>query len=134
MNSGDGNSFRLHYVTAETAMSVSCGKTYFCFFIIATVCMIFPRSSLEKEGISKEQKYKKYDSRFIKKVHWSMTGRCNYKCRHCLISAPHAKLGELSHDECMKIIRELASCGIRQLSVTGGEPLARADFLNSLMK
>lgn len=83
---------------------------------------------LRQEGISEGQKYKKYDSRFIGKVHWSMTGKCNYKCRHCLISAPHAKFGELSHDECIKIIHELASCGIRQVSVTGGEPLARKDF------
>lgn len=82
----------------------------------------------EPEAIGGEQKYKKYDSRFIRKVHWSITGKCNYKCRHCLISAPHAKLGELSHDDCIKIIHELASCGIRQVSVTGGEPLARKDF------
>lgn len=82
----------------------------------------------EPSEINSEQKYIKYDSRLIKAVQWSITGKCNFKCRHCFMSAPHAKLGELSHDDCIRIIHELASCGIRQVSFTGGEPLIRKDF------
>jgi len=81
------------------------------------------------EGMLPEQGYRKYPARCIRSVLWSITGRCNYKCRHCYMSAPDAKYGELSHEETMRIIRELGECGIRDVSLTGGEPLVRKDFL-----
>lgn len=79
-------------------------------------------------GLSDEQRYRKYDARYVQVAHWSITGKCNYKCKHCYMSAPDAKLGELSHDEIMRMIDEIAECGIMQVSLTGGEPLIRADF------
>lgn len=79
-------------------------------------------------GLSGGQKYIKYDSRFIRSAQWAITGKCNFRCRHCYLSAPEGKLGELPHDDCMRIVRELASCGIRQVTLTGGEPLIRQDF------
>lgn len=78
--------------------------------------------------ISRGQKYKKYDCNYIKSAHWSITGKCNYKCRHCYLSSPHAKFGELSYDSCIKIIEQLSDCGIMNLSITGGEPFVRNDF------
>lgn len=38
--------------------------------------------------ISKNQEYHYYDNRYIRTAHWSITGRCNYKCKHCYMSAP----------------------------------------------
>lgn len=45
------------------------------------------------------------------------------------MSAPDAKLGELSHETIMNIIQQLSDCGVMNVSITGGEPLVRSDFL-----
>lgn len=81
------------------------------------------------ERLNPNQRYRLYPSRYIKTAHWSITGRCNYRCKHCYMSAPDAKLGELSHDKVMSIIDQLEECGIMNVSLTGGEPLIRRDFL-----
>ena len=76
-----------------------------------------------------QQEYYCYPCRYIRTAHWSITGRCNYRCRHCYMSAPDAKLGELSHNAVMDIVEQLAECGVMNVSITGGEPLIRRDFL-----
>jgi len=81
------------------------------------------------DTIEPEQAYHLYPARYIRSAHWSITGRCNYRCRHCYMSAPDAKYGELSHEEIMDIGRQLIECGVREVSLTGGEPLVRRDFL-----
>lgn len=81
------------------------------------------------DGISPEQEYKLYPARYIRTAHWSITGKCNYRCKHCYMSAPDAKLGELDHDTVMSIVQQLIDCGIQEVSLTGGEPLVRKDFL-----
>lgn len=80
-------------------------------------------------GLSEQQQYRKFPVRFVHQVHWSITGKCNYKCRHCYLSAPEAKYGELSRDTIMSIIPQLKECDIMRVSLTGGEPLVRPDFL-----
>ena len=81
------------------------------------------------QALTENQKYKKFPVRYVRLVHWSITGRCNYKCRHCFMSAPDAKIGDLSHEQIMSIIPQLADCGIMNVALTGGEPLVRPDFL-----
>ena len=54
----------------------------------------------EKEGvvtfhekshlIQPEQYYRHYDTKYFKSVVWSITGRCNFRCRHCYLDAPGA--------------------------------------------
>ncbi len=83
----------------------------------------------KNDTITEKQKYKLYPCRYIKQAHWSITGKCNYLCKHCYLSAPGAKFGELSHEVCMDIIDQLAECGIMNVSLTGGEPLVRNDFM-----
>lgn len=75
-----------------------------------------------------EQEYVCYPSRYIKTAHWSVTGRCNYRCKHCCMSAPDAKYGELSHEAVLDIVKQLADCGVMRVSLTGGEALVRKDF------
>lgn len=94
---------------------------------------------LEKEGIvhpsgtpsalKPEQEYRKHENRYIRTAHWSITGKCNYRCKHCYMSAPEAKLGELPYETIMDIARQIIDCGIAEVSLTGGEPLVRKDFL-----
>ena len=76
-----------------------------------------------------EQEYKVYPATYKRQVHWSITGACNLKCRHCFMSAPHAKHGAPSHEQIIAIADQLAECGIFQVGLTGGEPLIREDFL-----
>ena len=45
------------------------------------------------------------------------------------MSAPRAVLPQPSHEECLRIIGQMASCGIPYVSLTGGEPLIRPDFM-----
>lgn len=80
-------------------------------------------------GLTERQKYRKSPARYIRQAHWSLTGKCNYKCKHCYMSAPDAKLGELPHDVIMNIIDQLNECGVMRVSLTGGEPLVRSDFM-----
>ena len=81
------------------------------------------------EFLKPEQEYKMYPAQYKKQVHWSITGACNLKCRHCFMSAPHAKHGAPSHDQIIAIADQLAQCGVFQVGLTGGEPLIREDFL-----
>ena len=82
------------------------------------------------EILAPEQAYKLYPAEYKESVHWSITGACNLKCRHCFMSAPHAKHGAPSHEQIMHIADSLAECGIYNVGLTGGEPLIRDDFLD----
>ena len=81
------------------------------------------------QGLRESQQYRKYPSRYIRSVEWSITGKCNYKCRHCYMSAPEPDAYELPHESVMDIVNQLAECGVMSVELTGGEPLIRPDFL-----
>ena len=76
-----------------------------------------------------EQEYRLYGNRYLEAVHWSITGRCNYRCRHCYMRAPHAVLPQPPLEQCLDIADQIADCGVPRVSLTGGEPLVRRDFL-----
>jgi radical SAM protein with 4Fe4S-binding SPASM domain len=57
-----------------------------------------------------------------------ITRRCNLSCLHCL-RGPSGLDDGLSYDEVCRVINQLADLGCMRLSFTGGEPLARPDFL-----
>ena len=81
------------------------------------------------DGLKPNQKYRKYPNRYIRSVHWSVTGKCNYRCKHCYMSAPEVNAHQISHEKAMNIVNQLAECGVMAVSLTGGEPLIRDDFL-----
>ena len=78
------------------------------------------------------QEYKCYPAMYKNHVQWSITGRCNYNCRHCFMSAPDYKGEDLTPEQSVHILDELASCGIRTVSLTGGEPLVSTHFFEIL--
>ena len=80
------------------------------------------------EGETRDLFYKEYRGIYKKDVQWSITGKCNYRCKHCFQSAPEGVLGEPTKEQCFDIIRQLDECGIRRVSITGGEPLIRNDL------
>lgn len=86
------------------------------------------REATENEQLEPWQEYKQFGCMYKREVQWSVTGRCNYKCRHCFMSAPQARLGEPTLEQCLHVIDELASCGIRAVGLTGGEPFVRKDL------
>ena len=90
------------------------------------------RPALPGEILSREQAYLQYPARYKRNIHWSITGACNLKCRHCFMSAPHAKHGNPSHEQLVYVMDQLADCGIFQVGLTGGEPLIRGDFFEIL--
>ena len=78
--------------------------------------------------IKQFQAYKYYDCKYIDNVQWSITENCNCNCKHCYVSSPIKKSYDISLDECKKIIKQIADCGIMNISLTGGEALLREDF------
>jgi radical SAM protein with 4Fe4S-binding SPASM domain len=64
-------------------------------------------------------------------AHWELTYRCNEKCTHCYLDvfAPHAHVpGELTTEECLRVVDEMAALGVLNLTFSGGEILVRRDF------
>ena len=88
------------------------------------------RRAILGEFLQPEQAYVTYPARYRKEAHWSITGACNLKCRHCFMSAPSAKHGSPSHEQIISIADQLAECGVFRVGLTGGEPLIREDFLD----
>ncbi len=81
------------------------------------------------EKLKSIQRYRVFKGAFIQSVHWSITGRCNYRCRHCLVGNSNQDHPQLPLSDCLKIVDQLAECGIFTVDITGGEPLVRNDFI-----
>jgi len=62
--------------------------------------------------------------RNIAEVVTNLTGRCNYRCRHCYADASPNPRDELSADEVIAIVHQVDQyCSEKVLGVLGGEPL-----------
>ena len=62
-------------------------------------------------------------------ISWSLTTRCNLSCKHCYSeSSPDAGYDDLTTEESLRVIDEIADWGIGLLIFDGGEPLLREDF------
>ncbi|MEI7751537.1 MAG: radical SAM protein [Candidatus Omnitrophota bacterium] len=55
-----------------------------------------------------------------------LTNACNLKCRMC--SIPGGEHGELSKEVIFDILRQASDMGIKEVVLTGGEPLLRRDL------
>lgn len=64
-----------------------------------------------------------------KNVIWDVTYACNLRCPHCLTSSGSARAGELDTAAAKMLIDRLAEARVLYLSLSGGEPLRRADIL-----
>lgn len=63
-------------------------------------------------------------------VSYSITQRCNLKCKHCYSeSVEQPAPDELSTKEALQLVDSLAQWGIGLLIIDGGEPLCRDDLL-----
>lgn len=63
-------------------------------------------------------------------VAWNVTGQCNLKCMHCYASATSKPFaGELTTEECLRVLEGLAAYRVPSVLFSGGEPLMRPDLL-----
>src|SRR4051794_23877471 len=69
--------------------------------------------------------------RSIRDVRVSVTDRCNFRCQYCMPAEGLPWLeraGVLTFEELERLVALLARMGVRDLRLTGGEPLVRRDF------
>jgi len=63
-------------------------------------------------------------------VVWNVTQACNLKCIHCYARAVnHSNEREITHDQGLALIDDLASFGVPVILFSGGEPLMRPDLV-----
>ncbi|MEM3018388.1 MAG: radical SAM protein, partial [Candidatus Bathyarchaeia archaeon] len=63
-------------------------------------------------------------------VVWNFTNACNLRCKHCYQNAGKRLLDELSVEEKMRVVRELADTGVVAVAFSGGEPLSSPEFFD----
>jgi len=62
-------------------------------------------------------------------VYFSLTGRCNLKCKMCSIPNPHNRQeDELTAGEVKRLIDQIVDMKVDHLTFSGGEPLLRNDI------
>lgn len=60
---------------------------------------------------------------------WELTLKCNLACQHCGSRAGHTRNQELSTQEALDLVQQLASVGITEVTIIGGEAFLRPDWL-----
>ena len=69
--------------------------------------------------------------RAIEDLRVSVTDRCNFRCQYCMPAdgLPWLRREEiLTYEEIERVVRLLVEMGVRDVRLTGGEPLVRRDF------
>jgi len=61
---------------------------------------------------------------------WEITLRCDQACRHCGSRAGASRPNELTTDECLDLVRQIAELGVMEVTLIGGEAYLRPDFLD----
>jgi GTP 3',8-cyclase len=80
--------------------------------------------------VSREPLYDGHGRR-IQDVRVSVTDRCNFRCQYCMPAdgLPWLEREEiLTFEEIERVVRLLAEMGVRDVRLTGGEPLVRRQF------
>jgi AdoMet-dependent heme synthase len=67
----------------------------------------------------------------LRLIAWEMTRSCNLNCRHCRAAAEKGPYtGELSTEECEKLMDNVAGFAKPIIIMTGGEPMLRPDIFH----
>lgn len=64
--------------------------------------------------------------------YWTFTNLCNLRCTHCAWDSDKPLPNELTTEQCKKIIDEMHTMGVCEISFSGGEPLSRKKQLLEL--
>lgn len=60
---------------------------------------------------------------------WEITLKCNLACQHCGSRAGHNRTEELSTEEALNLVQQMAEVGIKEVTIIGGEAFLRPDWL-----
>lgn len=60
---------------------------------------------------------------------WEITLKCNLACQHCGSRAGHTRAKELSTQEALDLVKQMADVGITEVTLIGGEAFLRPDWL-----
>ena len=63
-------------------------------------------------------------------MQWDLTWRCDHQCVHCYLT--DRRQAELSYDEGVDLLDQLAQAGVMMLLISGGDPFLRPDALDLL--
>ncbi|MBO4617920.1 MAG: radical SAM protein [Lachnospiraceae bacterium] len=66
--------------------------------------------------------------RELKVAVWELTVMCNMRCGHCGSSCQNAAEDELTTEEALKLCDDLGEIGLKQVTLSGGEPTTRGDW------
>jgi radical SAM protein with 4Fe4S-binding SPASM domain len=76
------------------------------------------------------QKYRYHKNRYFPAAKWQITGRCNYRCKHCFNAVDNSPIfEEFTFDEAKDLIAEFERCGVHKIEITGGEPTLHPQFI-----
>lgn len=64
------------------------------------------------------------------RLHLHLTNKCNLHCPHCYMESGAAYSNELTTEEIKSLCKDYKSIGGTDVSLTGGEPTVRQDFLD----
>lgn len=65
---------------------------------------------------------------------WEITLACDLACRHCGSRAGRDRPGELSTEECLDLVDQMADLGVKEVSLIGGEAYLRDDWVDILRR
>jgi MoaA/NifB/PqqE/SkfB family radical SAM enzyme len=61
-------------------------------------------------------------------VVWDFTHKCNLRCKHCYSNSGEPEAYELTTEQALAVVDQLADAHVTALAFSGGEPLTRKDF------
>ena len=61
-------------------------------------------------------------------VVWDFTHKCNLRCKHCYSNSGAVEEEELTTEQALAVVDQLADAHVTALAFSGGEPLTRKDF------
>ncbi len=61
---------------------------------------------------------------------WEITLACDLACRHCGSRAGKRRPDELTTEECLDLVDQIAAIGVKEVTLIGGEAYLREDWLD----
>jgi radical SAM protein with 4Fe4S-binding SPASM domain len=61
-------------------------------------------------------------------VVWDFTHKCNLRCKHCYSNSGDVEEDELTTQQALAVVDQLADAHVTALAFSGGEPITRKDF------
>ena len=84
----------------------------------------------EGDALLPGQEYEMYPNKLFREMYLSITGGCDFRCKHCFVAEDNAPRGVApSTEELLSLIGRLDDCGIADIWVAGGEPLLHKGFM-----